>query len=222
MSINWQDVLGNIGTTLVSSVVVVGAAAWVIRTLVSDRLARDADKFKIQLKADADSTIERLKNSLQMAALEHQVRFSNLHEKRAVVIAEVYQRLVEAERGGWRVVLVEGQHNNTQKQEEAKRDNDERMYEISFFIEKNRIYLPERICASLKSFLDTMSIHVIKVGVYGSIEYPTPDTLKERNKVLLEAYQAFEREIPAARRALEDEFRKILGGENSRSPDATT
>jgi hypothetical protein len=37
-----------------------------------------------------DAEIERLKTSLQMTALEHQVRFSKLHEKRAKVIADLY------------------------------------------------------------------------------------------------------------------------------------
>ena len=40
MPVNWQDVLTNVGTTLVSGTVVVGAAAWVVKTLLSDRLAR--------------------------------------------------------------------------------------------------------------------------------------------------------------------------------------
>lgn len=95
MPINWQDVLTSIGTTLVSGAVVVGAAAWVIKALLSDRLARQAEAFKIQVKADADAANERLRNSLQMMALEHQIRFSKLHEERAQRVADLYRRIVE-------------------------------------------------------------------------------------------------------------------------------
>jgi hypothetical protein len=55
MPVNWQDVITNIGT----NTVVVGAVAWVIKTVVSNRLARQAEQFRIQVKADADAEIER-------------------------------------------------------------------------------------------------------------------------------------------------------------------
>jgi hypothetical protein len=37
--------------------------------------------FKTRIRADADIEIERVKNSLQIVAIEHQVRFAKLHEK---------------------------------------------------------------------------------------------------------------------------------------------
>ena len=55
------------------------------RSLMSTVLAKDLKKFKA---------------SLQQAGIEHQIRFSKLHEKRATVLAELYKLLVEAV---WRV-----------------------------------------------------------------------------------------------------------------------
>jgi hypothetical protein len=49
-----------------------------------------------------------------------------------------------------------------------------------------------------------------------------PSWLKERNDAFMEAYRAFEKDIPAALRSLEDEFRTMLGVENSRPSDSTT
>jgi hypothetical protein len=62
MPINWQDVLTNIGTKLVSDVVVAGAPACVKRTLVSARLARDAESFTMRVKADADVEMAHLRH----------------------------------------------------------------------------------------------------------------------------------------------------------------
>jgi hypothetical protein len=56
---------------------------------------------------------------------------------------------------------------------------------------------------------------VVAVHVYGDIDYPNPRTL-ERNAAFRAAYQAFEKEVPEALKALQDEFRSILGVENSR------
>jgi hypothetical protein len=190
--------------------VVVGAVAWLIRTLLSDRLARQSEEFKIQLKAAADAEIERLKSSLQMRALEHEVRFSRLHDRRAKVIEEVYQRLIDAEKDYGRFVIVDG-YSKGEAQQEARFKMQTKMYETSLFIEKHRIYLPAQTCVSLKAFLDVMWTNAISVGVYGSIEFPSQKTMEERDKVFREAYEALEKAIPLARSALENEFRKMLG-----------
>ena len=89
MAIDWQDVLTNIGTTLVSDVVVVGAAAWIIKTLISDRLARESEKFKIQVKADVDREIERLKAFLTRAA--------RVHERQLEILQKLYRHLYETQ-----------------------------------------------------------------------------------------------------------------------------
>jgi len=80
--------------------VLLGAAAYLIKTALTQRLAQEAETFKTRLKADADAEIERLKHSHQITALEHQVRFSKLRERRAEIIAELYRRLVEVDEEG--------------------------------------------------------------------------------------------------------------------------
>lgn len=61
------------------SAVLMGAVAWLIRSLVVHVLSEDLESFKTKL---------------QSAALEHQVRFTRLHENRASIIAELYSKLV--------------------------------------------------------------------------------------------------------------------------------
>jgi len=80
------------------SLAVSGGAVWLLKTGLTAWIEKDTEAFKARLKADADTEIERLKNSLQMAATEHQVRFSKMHEKRAKVIEDVYTKLTDAYR----------------------------------------------------------------------------------------------------------------------------
>jgi hypothetical protein len=89
MPINWQDVITSIGTTAVSATVVVGAVAWVIKTGVSHRLARQAEEFKIQVKADADTEIERVKAVL--------TRASRVHERQLDILQNLYSHFYEAQ-----------------------------------------------------------------------------------------------------------------------------
>lgn len=103
----WQTVLlalgGNI--TLLAVLGVLG------KSLLEKLIVRDTMRFETELQAKANSAIEHLKTELQSKAssaiehlkadlqirtIEHQERFSRLHEKRATVIAELYGYLVEA------------------------------------------------------------------------------------------------------------------------------
>jgi hypothetical protein len=103
MAINWQEIFTTVGSTAVT----VAAATFLTKSVINHLFTRDVEKFKAGLKADADIEIEKLKHSLEKIAVEHQVRFSKLHEKRAEVIADLYARLVDAERTGDHFVKVE-------------------------------------------------------------------------------------------------------------------
>lgn len=67
----WQELLIVFGGNA-TLLIVLGI---LFKSLLSQMLTKDIQKYKAQLKADADVSIERLKSTLQMAALEHQVRF---------------------------------------------------------------------------------------------------------------------------------------------------
>jgi Co/Zn/Cd efflux system component len=115
MAINWTDVL----TTVGGGGAVLAAAAYLIKTALTHSLTRDAEKFRVQLTADANTQIENLKSTLEMAALEHQVRFSNLHAKRAEVIATIYKKAFEVESAVQQYIMRHGITERTQERVQA-------------------------------------------------------------------------------------------------------
>jgi len=167
-------------------------------------------------------SIEQLKSRLQQATIEHQVRFAKLHERRAEVIAEVYEHLVDAEQEGRRFASVESYMTGTDEQRGARQKVQKTMYELSLLVEKRQIYLPLQMCASLKVHLEKMSNYVFSGGSYGAFRAVEPERRIEQAQALDAASKAFEQEIPAARRALEDEFRRILDVDKSSSPGSAT
>lgn len=54
------------------------------------------ETHKAQLKAQGDVEVEKLKSELSIAAAQRQALFSNLHQRRAEVITEIYALLKEA------------------------------------------------------------------------------------------------------------------------------
>ena len=210
MNVNWQEVITTVGSTAAGGTVLVSAAAWLIRTALTEKLTREAEVFKARLTADADIEIEQLKSSLEKTAFEHQVRYSKLHEKRAEVIAELYKRLVDAFWNGQRFVLT-SENNPRPEQAEEYAKARQHIQEFVNFFEIHQIYLPTRACAVVEKFVSPLRRAVVSAGSYSSIKYPTERTSRQIQDAFTKAYEAFDTDIPAARAALESEFRVMLG-----------
>lgn len=200
---------------------------WADRALEKQR--QEYARLNLELTQQLELATESVKSALQIRATEHQVRFSKLHEERAEALADLYEHLVDAEYQGRRFVYVEGfpaSMTLTQEQSEARREARQKiqsaMADLSLFIEKRQIYLPASTCALLKTHLDNMSTHVYGSGSYSSLHAFTPQQQIEREQVCGAACKAFSQEIPAARRAVEEEFRKMLDAGNSPLPDSPT
>ena len=88
----WQTILIALG----GNAAMLAVLAYLAKLFIGHKLSRDTSSFQSELKATSDAAIERLKSDLQLHAIEHQVRFSRLHEKRATVIAELNSFIAEA------------------------------------------------------------------------------------------------------------------------------
>lgn len=75
----WQQVLA----LTLTPVIVVAAGAYIVRKVLERSLERD---------------LERFKNELELQRIEFQTRFSLIHEKRAEVIGDLYERIVRVNR----------------------------------------------------------------------------------------------------------------------------
>ena len=166
------------------------------RSLMSAVMAKDLEKFKA---------------GLQQAGIEHQIRFSKLHEKRATVLAELYKLLVEA---NWHVSEFTSPMqfgDPDRKQQYADAINGVAAY-FRFF-DQHRIWLPPELCIPLEDFATQLRAPAIRLGVYLRIPHPTEKTLQEEQAVWDKAWQAVSSDIPKLRSAIEAEFRTLLGAD---------
>lgn len=85
MPMDWQAIIKMLG----GEAIFLAAAAWLIKILVSNPLVREADKFKIEIKASADTEIERVKASL--------ARASRVHERQLDILQNLYRYLSEVQ-----------------------------------------------------------------------------------------------------------------------------
>jgi len=206
----------SLGQSITSIIALVGgqaiflaAAAWLIKSLVTNRLARDAEQFKITLQSKADVELEKLRNSLQLAATEHQIRFANLHEKRALVIADLYSRLVQTRGDVARFILIDP------RDPKIADETHQKTLDLLNFITLNRIYLPERVCELIDEFELTLRKSAINVNVFWTrlSEHTrlSPENQLMQNKVMNEAVTFIESKSPEMLKELVREFRVLLG-----------
>ena len=109
-----------------------------------------------------DKDVEKFEAVLQQAAVEHQVRFSKLHEKRAEVLAELYTLLVSAY---WQVqeVTSPAQFGDPDRKEQYAAARNAVAAYFGFF-DQHRMWLPSELCDPLESGLWHSPSRVCSVG----------------------------------------------------------
>ncbi len=187
----WQAILVAIGGNAAILLVI----AFLGRTLISNFFSKDLERFKA---------------ALQIAAIEHQVQFSKLHEKRAEVIAELYRLLVVAT---WEAESLAspfesaGEPNKREKYGKAM----DAILDYFRFFNQHRIYVPDRLCESLQAFVEKLRLPIVDFGVYLRIEHPNETSVEGKFKAWDAAWKSVKEDIPPLRRAIEQEFRSLLG-----------
>jgi hypothetical protein len=188
--------------------VFLGFVGWLVRSIISHGLERDLAAYQAQLRTDSDREIERLKNEFRMAELEHKVRFSKLHEKRAEVIANIYGLMVESNWYAQRYAYTNRLEGQMDAVAEAAK---EKITELSRYFELHRLYLPNSICIVLNQFVSKMHLIVSALGIYFPGQDEPSPTRKQQSEKMEQIAKAFETELPAVKSLLESEFRTLLG-----------
>lgn len=204
----WQS----IAAAVIGNATILAVLGWLGKSLFTKLLQRHSNRFEIELKAKADSTIEQLKSELQIRAIEHQVRFSRLHEKQATVIAELNAHLAEALWAAESFLSPmewAGEPTKQEKHQEAMI----KLVEFYRYFDKHRIYLPEALCDALQHLVTEVRSHVIKFGVYIDFDesYLQDHTRKEKYDAWIGGWDAIKNHVPPVRNKLEGEFRALLG-----------
>lgn len=184
---------------------------WLTKTWISERLRgaikseydQKLETHKAQLKAESDLEIEKLRSQLSIAATEHQVRFTHLHERRAEVIAKTYSLLrnLSSKMIDYTKIYETSRDLPKEKRREAALESINAFRE---YFEPNIIFFPADAAKKLQDidsqFVTSFNEFAIKV-----------ERGKDDGEHWIEIFKRVVGEIPAARVELETEFRRILG-----------
>lgn len=209
-------------SSLVTSSALTATLLWLTKTWIGERVKNDIkhqydqklETHKAELRSSQDVAIEQLKSDLRKTAYEHEIRFAQLHEKRAQVVAETYARLQELVNCVADYVKIiemsaDPPHEERRKQVDAARN------EFRQYYRPNRIYLPGDTEAQIDEFV----IGLLQVarsfarGVEGGLDERTgcdswgdaDEWMESKAKPLLAA--------------LKTEFRRLLGDHDKNRDD---
>jgi hypothetical protein len=195
---DWADILKTLGTNSILLVVL----GFVARSIFTAMLSKDVDKYRMQIQANYEKEIERLKADLNRQAAEHQIRFSKLHEKRAEVIAKIYELIVEAEEK-CRLLIAKPPISTS---DELSSKLTEITMNLDPYLRRNKIYLDSELCSKLECFEQKL----IKVGGGFAISKTLADP-DERKEMVNMAVKEYHEKLPEIKEELENRFRILLG-----------
>ena len=205
---------------LLSSAAISGVTAaivvWLARLWLSERIKaaikgeydEKLETHKAQLKAQSEVEIERLRSKLHSASLEHEIRFSRLHEMRASAISETYSCLKDMYfRLSDYVKPFEPAGGSTQQERFERLVESYRKFVEAY--SKKLIFFPTNTANKLEEIDRNCS----EVGseFRNLVE---PQNLPDRTQRWIDIHKRVSTDIDAALRELEVEFRRLLGDED--------
>ena len=179
----------------------------IARSIFIHFLSKDIDKFKLELKAEQEMELIKLKAKLGRISVNGNTHSFRFQEKQADAIARLYKLLLDAERAYKWLASVNWSGKSPDK---ALTDRIKKAEKLLWeHVEKNRLLMEPRITARIDRFYTK----AFEMG----IDYSLPDW-NRATKAKASSDQirlSFAREIPKLRNQIETEFRLLLGSMNT-------
>jgi len=197
-------------TAIGGSAVLFGAMAWLARSIITHVLSKDIEKHKINLQAESQKELVRLQSSLQLVEFEHQVRFSQLHERKVTIIEEMYSRLVGLHRSASTFVKyyqsVDGQKKKDYLQQLWNAADSHNEY-----FDKHRIFFQQELCLKIDDFNNKLSQACSQLAFFFQEERVIEVSDQQIWEAWNNAMQTMDSEVPVIKQLLEQNFRQELG-----------
>jgi hypothetical protein len=196
MPINWQEII----TTLGGGGVILAAVAWLVKTLISSRMALDSEKFKIEMKATADAEIERVKASL--------ARASRVHERQLDLLQNLYRHFFEAQ-GLFQRMTSAGRFRDEISPKAYDPLVTKSMESAFNVLAQGRLLIPSALAQQCDSFFNT----VLNGRIDFSIAHdPMMDPVK-RAELWKAAAIVAHQQVPRILQQIEEAARAVIHGE---------
>lgn len=155
---------------------------------------------------------EEIKSSIGIGALEHQIKFSKLHEKRIEVIEGLYHRLVDMEVKGKDFVSCSGPTREPGPQFDAA---NKAIDEFISYSKLNKFWVDKVLFDEIESFALDLDKIIHNASFQCRISPANTAHFKQAMEENKRAVKAINKEIPATREKIIESIRKALEPDKS-------
>ena len=181
-------------THLVSVASVVAGVVWLGRALAQRFFDRDLERFRAELSR---------------AAIEHEILLSQLHDRRARAIEDVYCAVLDLEDAVAKFVQPLRFQGDPMPEEQVK-DVAPLAEKVRQQLRKARIYFSPETAERIATCYQTL----VESANTMAVNYTLPSDMRDQGREMtswIEASKRFREEAPKVRAALEEDFRGLLG-----------
>lgn len=200
---------------------------WVAKESFARWLASGTERYKAELnkaaaehQAQLDKSAAEYKASLDRTLFEYQTRFTELHERRATVIAEfyaqlqsiedIYVRIVENVPSDAELVLEPGLQTGYTESFDTAYD------ELRCFFQRNRIFFSEALCRGVDQMLHLLAVSKL----FFEVSREREASVEERSN-FAQAARELRQILGSTKCLIESEFRTMLGVVNCKLANET-
>ena len=178
------------------------AGGWLVKTLMTQALAKQLEQFKTELTRENALTIERFKHDLQLQASQKQTVFTRIHEVRMEAVAKMYASLLTLADACTALTHDDIEFKSVEwlRRYESARDS---MRALRSDIRSLKIYLPKSAAEQLVSVADRIESLLVAVAA----NTPAADYSTHWHRFDTQLKNM----MPIATRVLEIEFQTLLG-----------
>jgi len=196
-------------TSIGGSAVLFAVVGWLAKSIISQLLEKDFERFKLNLQASAQMELEKFKAELKRSAYEHQITFGKLHEKRAEMIADLYAKIVDLQ-DSVEVFVRNVMSVSPEKNKENLRIIWKAADSFKECYRKNKIFLSEDMCKLIEDLNNNLSSPVSELSMHLEMVGET-DQIDPVYRAWEKAEHKIADIVSIIRRDIENEFRKLLG-----------
>lgn len=199
-------------------------AGYVFYRVADNYVQSEFDKKVEEHKAELDKENQKFQNKLEQEAQEfqheldvEQIRFTELQERRAEKIEEMYKLLVIFSRNMTQA-FDPAKTPSGKDREDLLEEAKESGWDFQEYFQENRIYLPKEVDQDVEIFIQESGEIVNKFAIYDlmGVQEDSPfrsGTMQDIEQWEQEWQKITKEVLPPLKQDLENEFRDILGVE---------
>ncbi len=191
---------------------------WLAKSLIQNLLNKDLAVHRVRLELENERASQAFGHELALAAREHDITFSKLHQRRAQTIAKLYRLLsITADKGiNYSTPIT---YSDEPSKSELYNIFASAFNEAAHYFYSNKLFLPEESCEKIEKLFKGLKSHPSKMNTYMNLAemHKTSEIEIKSLDAWNDAWKYFSNDFKPAMAVLERDFRILLG---DKSPSA--